>query len=110
MLNRSNPRHGARVVAHGVLHRHRAACLQQWRSPVINSIESTDRVWSMNPLFWSAGFAWGCHPSLAAPWCWTCNRHGRGNVPASPSTRPRSRVAATQFRPRRRRSRRHRAA
>jgi fatty-acyl-CoA synthase len=48
---------GSTGMPKGVLHRQRAACLQQWRSPVLNGIEATDRVWSMNPLFWSAGFA-----------------------------------------------------
>jgi acyl-CoA synthetase (AMP-forming)/AMP-acid ligase II len=40
-----------------VLHRHRAACVQQWRSPVSNGMSEGERVWSMNPMFWSAGFA-----------------------------------------------------
>lgn len=40
-----------------VLHRHRAACLQQWRGVVIHRVAEAERVWSMNPIFWSAGFA-----------------------------------------------------
>ena len=41
----------------GVLHRHRAACLQQWRAPVIYGIDEDERIWSVNPFFWSAGFS-----------------------------------------------------
>ena len=41
----------------GVLHRHRAACLQQWRAPIIYGMAEDERIWSVNPFFWSAGFS-----------------------------------------------------
>lgn len=41
----------------GVLHRHRAACTQQSRTRNLYGLDESDRVWSVNPLFWSAGFA-----------------------------------------------------
>jgi acyl-CoA synthetase (AMP-forming)/AMP-acid ligase II len=40
-----------------VVHRHRAACVQQWRTPIIFGMAKDERVWSLYPLFWSAGFA-----------------------------------------------------
>ena len=41
----------------GVLHRHRAASLQQWRAPIIYGMAEDERIWSVNPFFWSAGFS-----------------------------------------------------
>jgi fatty-acyl-CoA synthase len=39
------------------LHRHRSACLQQWRAPIVFGVDPDERIWSMYPFFWSAGFA-----------------------------------------------------
>jgi acyl-CoA synthetase (AMP-forming)/AMP-acid ligase II len=40
----------------GVVHRHRAVALQQWRARIFYTIAEDERVWSVYPLFWSAGF------------------------------------------------------
>jgi acyl-CoA synthetase (AMP-forming)/AMP-acid ligase II len=48
---------GSTGTPKGVVHRHRAACLQQWRARTIYGMAEDERVWSVNPFFWSAGFA-----------------------------------------------------
>jgi acyl-CoA synthetase (AMP-forming)/AMP-acid ligase II len=42
----------------GVVHRHRAVALQQWRARVFYGVAEDERVWSVYPLFWSAGFVY----------------------------------------------------
>jgi fatty-acyl-CoA synthase len=49
-----------------VLHAHRAPVLQSWRWADRTGLTSDDRVWSTQPLFWTAGFAWGMGATLAA--------------------------------------------
>jgi len=48
---------GSTGTPKGVVHRQRAACLQQWRARTIYGMAEDERVWSVNPFFWSAGFA-----------------------------------------------------
>jgi fatty-acyl-CoA synthase len=53
----------------GVLHAHRAACIQSWRFARHLGLDSTARVWSAFPFFWTAGFCMVMGATLAAGGC-----------------------------------------
>lgn len=50
----------------GVLHAHRAPCIQFWRWVQQLRLEPDDRVWSTFPYFWTAGFSMVMGGTLAA--------------------------------------------
>jgi fatty-acyl-CoA synthase len=53
----------------GVLHVHRAACIQFWRWVEQMRLTSADRVWNVYPFFWTAGFSMSLGGTLAAGGC-----------------------------------------
>lgn len=53
----------------GVLHVHRAPCLQSWRFAVQQRLSPDDRIWTSFPFFWSAGFAMIAGAAVAAGAC-----------------------------------------
>lgn len=50
----------------GVLHMHRAPCIQFWRWRQQLRLDPDDRVWSTFPFFWTAGFSMVLGGTLAA--------------------------------------------
>ncbi|MBO0728656.1 MAG: acyl--CoA ligase [Acidimicrobiaceae bacterium] len=48
---------GTTAVPKAVLHAHRSVTVQMWRWAQLLELESSDRVWSAYPFFWTAGFA-----------------------------------------------------
>lgn len=53
----------------GVLHTHRAPCIQFWRWVEQMRLTSADRVWNVYPFFWTAGFSMSLGGTLAAGGC-----------------------------------------
>ncbi len=53
----------------GILHAHRSAALQSWRFASRQRLVPGDRVYSVMPYFWTAGFAMVMGSSLAAGAC-----------------------------------------
>lgn len=60
---------GSTARPKGVLHRHRAAALQSWRFVRHLCIEPGEKVWSAQPLFWTAGFAMTMGGTLCGGGC-----------------------------------------
>lgn len=50
----------------GVLHVHRAVCIQCWRWAVVEDHSPSDRVWTTAPFFWSSGLVRSMGGPLAA--------------------------------------------
>jgi acyl-CoA synthetase (AMP-forming)/AMP-acid ligase II len=50
----------------GVIHRHRAAVIQGWRFAEYMALEPSDRVWTAQPFFWTAGICMSLGSALAA--------------------------------------------
>jgi len=53
----------------GVLHAHRAPCLQSWRFARLHGLDHSVRTWSAFPFFWTAGFTMVMGATLAAGGC-----------------------------------------
>jgi acyl-CoA synthetase (AMP-forming)/AMP-acid ligase II len=53
----------------GVLHRQRAAVIQSWRFAELMGLEASDRIFTAQPFFWTAGIAMSLGASLAAGAC-----------------------------------------
>jgi fatty-acyl-CoA synthase len=53
----------------GVLHMHRAPCLQSWRWAAQQRLDPSHRIWTSFPFFWSAGFAMIAGAAVAAGAC-----------------------------------------
>jgi fatty-acyl-CoA synthase len=60
---------GSTARPKGVLHRHRAAALQSWRFVRHLCIAPGEKVWSAQPLFWTAGFAMTMGGTLCGGGC-----------------------------------------
>jgi acyl-CoA synthetase (AMP-forming)/AMP-acid ligase II len=50
----------------GVLHAHRAPVVQSWRFAELMLLGNTDRVWTAQPFFWTAGIAMSLGATMAA--------------------------------------------
>jgi acyl-CoA synthetase (AMP-forming)/AMP-acid ligase II len=57
---------GTTAKPKGVIHRHRAPVIQSWRFAEYMLLEPTDRVWTAQPFFWTAGICMSLGASLAA--------------------------------------------
>ncbi len=57
---------GSTALPKGVLHRQRAPVIQSWRFAEQLLLQPEDRVWSAQPLFWSAGFCMTLGATLAS--------------------------------------------
>lgn len=60
---------GSTGLPKGVLHSHRPPALQSWRFARHLGLDSTVRVWSAFPFFWTAGFCMVMGATLAAGGC-----------------------------------------
>jgi acyl-CoA synthetase (AMP-forming)/AMP-acid ligase II len=60
---------GTTSTPKAVLHMQQAPVIQFWRWAEITQLTATDRVWSLQPFFWTAGFAWALGATLAAGAC-----------------------------------------
>lgn len=60
---------GTTALPKAVLHVHQAPVIQFWRWSQISGVGPHDRVWSLQPFFWTAGFAWALGATLAAGAC-----------------------------------------
>lgn len=60
---------GSTAQPKGVMHRHRAATLQCWRFVRHLCIAPGEKVWSAQPLFWTAGFAMTMGGTLCGGGC-----------------------------------------
>ena len=60
---------GSTGTPKGVLHAHRAAATQSWRFAQQLRLDSSVRVWSAFPFFWSAGYCMVMGATLAAGGC-----------------------------------------
>lgn len=54
----------------GMLHSHRAHALQFWLQADVFGRDTTTRLWTALPLFWTAGLDTAMGPTLAAGGCW----------------------------------------
>ncbi|HEX7132174.1 MAG TPA: class I adenylate-forming enzyme family protein [Iamia sp.] len=61
---------GTTSAPKGVVHRHRAPCLQFWIQAQIFGRHPDTRMWSALPLFWTAGLNTAMGATLAAGGCW----------------------------------------
>lgn len=50
----------------GVIHRHRAPVIQSWRFAEYMGLDASDRVWTAQPFFWTAGICMSLGASFAA--------------------------------------------
>jgi acyl-CoA synthetase (AMP-forming)/AMP-acid ligase II len=57
---------GTTAKPKGVIHLQRAAVIQSWRFAEYMALDSSDRVWTAQPFFWTAGISMSLGPSLAA--------------------------------------------
>lgn len=57
---------GTTAKPKGVIHRHRAAVIQAWRFAEYMALTSSDRVWTAQPFFWTAGICMSLGSALAA--------------------------------------------